>query len=818
MNDFCERIPAMILEEKAALMSGAGNFTTKAIPRLGIPALYLSDGPHGLRKQAGASDHLGLNASQPATCYPPAATMANTWDQSLGEELGLHLGAEAVAQGVNMVLGPGLNMKRSPLCGRNFEYFSEDPYLAGKMAAAYIRGIQSHGVAACPKHFAVNNQETLRMHNDSIVDERTLREIYLTGFEIAVQEGKPLAIMSAYNKINGTYANEDHRLLREILVDDWGFDGMVVTDWGASDDRVASLVAGSHLEMPATGGDSDRELVAAVRSGKITESLLDERVAEYLQVVGKTVLPEQTAVFSQVEHHQFARRAAAAAIVLLKNEEAILPLAPSTRVAVIGDFADQPRYQGFGSSVVNPTQVDSPISLLMSSGLEVVGYSAGYLRNGGEDKSRIEAAVALARQAEVVLLYLGLDELSESEGLDRQHLKIHPNQVDLLKAVAAVNPNVVAVLAGGAPFETPWIGHCKAVIHGYLSGQAGAGAMVDAILGAVNPSGKLAETWPLALADTPAHAYYPGQEKTSEYREGPFIGYRYYETAGIPVRFPFGFGLSYTTFAYDNLLVRPDGVQFTLANTGTVAGAEVAQLYVSAGSDRLYRPTRELKGFAKVHLQPGESKTVTIPFDDKTFRYFSIVTGQFEIETGEYQVQIGASVADIRLTGSLTVQGTTAPLPDQWHGLPSYFSGQITAVGDEEFTRLLGRPLPPARWDRSQLLERNDTFSQLFYARGWLGRLVYWLLARMRRKAERKGQPDLNVAFIANMPIRGIAKLMGGRVNMAMADAILEIFNGRAFRGLAHLVVAWLRFGRARKKTAQLLAHAAAPSPAQEGA
>jgi beta-glucosidase len=801
-------INEMTLEEKASLLSGEGNFTTKAIKRLGIPSMFLSDGPHGLRKQAGAADHLGLNASLPATCYPPAATMANSWDIELGEKLGRFLGDEAVAQCVSVLLGPGLNMKRSPLCGRNFEYFSEDPYLAGKMAAAYIRGIQSRGVAACPKHFAANNQELLRMHSDSIVDERTFREIYLTGFEIAVKEGKPLSIMSAYNKINGVYANEDKHLLRDILVDEWGFNGFVVTDWGASDDRVAGLVAGNHLEMPATGGDSDREIVEAVQSGRIPERLVDQRVDEYLKVLFATVIPKSVPNMNETNHHQFARKAAEATIVLLKNEDEILPLKPGTKIAVIGDFADKPRYQGFGSSIVNPTHVDKPLNSLMASNLDFLGFSSGLIRNGGEDVAKRQAAADLAVKADVVLLYLGLDELSESEGLDRKHMRIHQNQVSLLEAVAAVNPNVVVILSGGSVIEMPWIDRCKAVIHGYLGGQAGAGAMVDALTGKINPSGKLSETWPLVYEDTPAYKHFPGLEKTVEYREGPFIGYRYYETAEIPVRFPFGFGLSYTTYAYSDIQANEKSVQFNLTNSGSVAGSEIVQIYVSPSNSKLFRPRSELKGFTKIHLEPGESKSITIPLDDKAFRYFNVKTGQFEIESGIYFIQVGASISDIRLRQDITIEGTSAPIPCRQDELPSYYSGHVSEVSQAEFEILLGRPVPESRWDRSKPLDRNDTFSQLFYAKSWYGRLIYKVLIRIGNKAGSKGLHNQNIHFIINSTFRSLDKLTNGAASKAMTNAILEISNGHFFKGLGHLAGACFRKGRAVRDTNRKLSNA----------
>ena len=803
-------IKKMTLEEKCSLLSGEGNFTTKSVKRLNIPGMFLSDGPHGLRKQAGAADHLGLNASLPATCCPTAATMANSWDPELGEELGRMLGEEAKAQGVSVLLGPGLNMKRSPLCGRNFEYFSEDPYLAGKMAAAYIRGIQSQGVAACPKHFAANSQETLRMHSDSVVDQRTFREIYLTGFEIAVKEGHPKSIMSAYNRINGKYANEDKELLRDILVDQWGFDGFVVTDWGGSNDRAEGLRCGNALEMPATGGNSDRELVAAVKAGALSEDVIDQRLDEYLNVLFATVIPEDAPKEFDVEaHHATARKAAESTIVLLKNEDGILPLKAGTSVAVIGDFAQTPRYQGAGSSMVNPTKLDCALSVIKTdSSLKLVGFEPGFIRHGGADEARKNAAVELAKNAEVVLMYMGLDEISESEGLDRKHMKIHQNQIDVLEAVARANPNVVVVLSGGAPIEAPWLDSCKAVVHGYLGGQAGAGAVVDVLTGKVNPSGKLAETWAMQYEDTPAYRHFPGTEATAEYREGLYIGYRYYQTAQVPVRFPFGYGLSYTTFAYADLRADDKSVTFTVTNTGSVPGAEIAQVYVSRKGGVVFRPEQELKGFVKVFLNPGECRTVTVPLDDKAFRYFNVKTGRFEVESGDYEIRVGASCADIRLTATVAVQGTGAPAPYDLTKLPSYCSGKVSDVGDTEFEYLLGRPIPPAKWDRSAPLGMNDTFSQLFYAKRWVGRLVYAILTHLKNKAEAKGTPDLNILFIYNMPFRGVAKMMGGAFDMDMSAALVEIFNGHLFKGLGHLISANSRMNKAKKETAAALAQA----------
>ena len=469
---YAEIIDKMTLEEKASLLSGGGLFRSKEIKRLDIPAMTFADGPHGVRKQAGSNDHLGLNASLPATCYPTASAIANSWDEGLAEELGRYLGKEAASQGVNMLLGPGLNIKRSPLCGRNFEYFSEDPYLSGKFAAAFIRGIQSEGVSACPKHYAVNSQETLRMHNDSVLDQRTLREIYLTAFEIAVKESNPLGLMTSYNKVNGVYASEHPHLLHDILMEEWGFKGVVVTDWGGSNDRVEAARVGGHIEMPTTGGDSDREVVAAVRSGMLDEARVDRLVDDYLNVLFTTKLPDNPLPFDEKKHHVFARQAARDSIVLLKNDNALLPLKAGANVAVIGDFAETPRYQGFGSSVVNPTRIENALECLKDADLDVK-YSKGYERFGKPDHELLARAVSTAKAADIVLVFIGLDEMSEKEACDRTHMRVNQNQVDVLEAVAEVNPNIVAVFCGGAPFEVPWIDKCRAVIHGYLGGQAG---------------------------------------------------------------------------------------------------------------------------------------------------------------------------------------------------------------------------------------------------------------------------------------------------------------------------------------------------------
>lgn len=780
-------IAKLNLEQKCALLSGDTVFTTRAYQKAGVPAITLSDGPNGVRKQAGAADHLGLNPSVPATCFPTAATVACSWDPALGEQIGRAMGEEAAAQEVAVLLGPGLNTKRSPLCGRNFEYFSEDPYLSGKMAASYVRGIQSNGISACPKHFAVNSQELRRMASDSVVDERTLRELYLTGFEIVVKEAKPKTIMSSYNLINGTYANENRHLLMDILRGEWGFDGAVVTDWGGSNDHALGVQNGSTLEMPAPGGDAVRELMQAVQSGKITEADVDARLDELLTLVFDThaAVQSHSRTFDADTHHALARRAAAESIVLLKNENDLLPLAEGAKVAVIGDFAQTPRYQGAGSSAVNSIKVDTFLDCLKESGLASAGFAPGFDRQGKPDAAKQAEAVALAQKAEVVLLCLGLDEIKESEGLDRGDMRLADNQIELLKAVQQANPNTVVVLSAGASLETPWLKHCRTLVYGALGGQAGAGAMLDVLTGKVNPSGKLAETWVNAYADTPAKDNFAGPGRMVQYCEGLYVGYRYYQTAGVPVAFPFGYGLSYTSFAYSNLQAASNGVTLTVTNTGKRAGAEIVQLYVAKPRAEVFRPAQELKGFAKVQLQPGESKTVTIPLDDKAFRYWNTKTDSWEVEGGSYELRVGASSTDIRLTAVVEVAGTGAPNPYAGKHLPHYTSGKVQSVPDDEWATLLGRPVQQGKVK----IDHNMTLGELNHSRSPLGWLIWLVLTALLNASYKCGKPDLNVLFQYNMPLRALAKMTSGAISMGMVDGIVMELQGFWIIGLVRVII-----------------------------
>lgn len=788
--------------EKAALLSGKNVWESRDLPRHHIASFFMADGPHGVRKQLGSGDHLGLNASEPATCFPTAATVACSWDVELADEVGRALGREARALDVDVLLGPGLNLKRSPLGGRNFEYFSEDPYLSGQLAAAYVRGIQAEGVAATPKHFAVNSQELRRMASDSVIDERTLRELYLTAFEIVVREAAPRAIMSSYNRVGGVYAHENPHLLTDILRQEWGFDGVVISDWGGSNDPAAAVAAGANLEMPAPGLDSVRQLLEAVEDGRLAEEDLTARAAEVVALAmeaRRTPRPE----IDLNAHHDMARRAAEGSIVLLRNEDQLLPLGGGTRVALIGDMADVPRYQGAGSSAVNPTRLTSAREAIAHSSLELTAFAQGYRRHSPVDPDLERDAVAAARGADVVLLYLGLDEISESEGVDRRHIDLPDAQLSLLRAVSAANPQVVVVLSAGSVVDMGWADQTRAILHTHLSGQAGAAAGIRVLTGAVTPSGKLAETYPLALTDTPTFGRFPAEGTASVYREGLFVGYRHAEAAGRAVRYPFGHGLSYTTFSYSDLELTDAGADFTVTNTGEVAGAEVAQLYVSAPDSAVVRPEKELKGFVKVDLAPGEARRVTIPFDRYTWRHFDVDSGTWVTEDGSRRVVVGASSADLRLSGDLHVAGVAV---SAGNAPAEVRRAMLRGLTDDELRDLFGVTVP--RDATSGDLGRNDPLGDLRRARSPLGRFAHWVLATLRRRSEAKGQPDLNIQFLYNMPFRAIGKMTNGMVSDEMVDGIVTLANGHHLRGLRIIIGGFFRNRRTAKDLTRRLSEA----------
>ena len=782
--DIEQIIKSLSLEEKAALLQGAGQWVSMGIPEKQIPALFLADGPHGLCRQMKTETLLWRNGTVPATCFPTASAMANSWDPELAEEMGKAMGKEAAAADVHVLLGPGLNMKRSPLCGRNFEYYAEDPYLAGKLAAACIRGIQSRGTAACAKHFAVNSREWQRMTMNAAVDERTMRELYLTAFEIAVKEGGVRSVMSAYNRVNGTYANENRHLLTDILREEWGFDGFVVTDWGADNDHVEGVRSGCNLVMPTPGMEEAMGLVKAVREGRIAESVPDDRVRELLRVA----LPTAEAVnrapktFDREAHHELAKRCAAGSIVLLEND-GILPLQTDGLVAVIGDFAKTPRYQGAGSSLVNPTKLENLWSCLQTCGLNNLAWAQGFRRNdSGVNEALLREAAELAARADTVLLCVGLDETLESEGMDRKSLALSEGQNVLIEAVCRCNENVVLVLCGGAPFLLPEVPR-RAVIHGYLGGQAGAAAMAEVLLGRQTPCGKLAETWPMQLSDTPAYEWYDTCDAVSCHREGLLIGYRHYDTKEIPVRYPFGHGLSYTEFEYRELRADRHAVSFTVKNTGSRDGAEIAQVYISCPEGKVFRPRKELKGFRKVWLRAGEEARVTVPLDDKAFRYYNTETASWETETAEYEILVGSSAEKILLRQRISVTGSDAPIPT---GMPV-----CPDVDTEE-----GQKRP---------LGMNDPLCCLRHSRRIPARMIFGLLNGWKRRGERKCPPDLNAMFVYQMPLRAVSKLTGGAVSGRMAEDLRLLLDGHFCRGAGKFLADAVRGKREVKQFHKLL-------------
>lgn len=788
----------MSLWEKALFMSGRDIWSTWNFEHLGVKSIYLSDGPHGIRKQLGDSDHLGLNESMKSTCFPTSATVANSWDLELAEEIGKCLGDEAMQLGVHVVLGPGLNVKRNPLCGRNFEYFSEDPFHSGKMASAYVKGIQSREISACPKHFAVNNQELRRMHNDSVLDERTLREIYLRGFEIIVDEANPKFIMTSYNKVNGTFANENEHLLEDVLVGEWGYNGAVVSDWGGSFNHVEGVRAGSHLEMPGTRVMGAKEIVDAVENDELSIDVLNKRVDELLSVVlelseNKNIVGDNLQQEMVEKHHNVAKKAARESVVLLKNENNILPIKKDIKVSVVGDFANTPRYQGAGSSVVNTTKLDSVISVIDEFNFDEVVYSQGYERNGGFNENLLDVAVKNSKNADVVLVFAGLPEVFESEGVDRKHMNLPKNQNNLIQQLTKENKNVIVILSGGSPVELPWVEDVQGLVHSYLGGQGGASAVLDVITGKHNPSGKLNETYPLKYNDVPNVNYYPGNEKTSEYRENVFIGYRYYESANVPVLYPFGFGLSYSDYEYSNFSYdkKSNIAKITIKNIGDVDGSEIVQIYSTLENPEVFRPNKELVGFGKVFLKANESKEIEITLDNRAFEYFNIETNKWETEKGEYKLLAGKSVEDICCEVSIVLEGTIAENPYCNKKLKSYYDVDVKNISDSEFEEILGRKIPNSKWDTSKPLGYDDTISQLYYAKNPLARLVYKILTKMIAKNEKSGQPDLNILFIYNQTFTAIYKMTNGMINRKMITEVLNIVNGHFFRGITKLIPAY---------------------------
>ncbi|MEG0855916.1 MAG: glycoside hydrolase family 3 C-terminal domain-containing protein [Terrisporobacter sp.] len=664
-----EIISQMTLEEKASLCSGLNFWNTKPIERLNIQSIMMTDGPHGLRKQAASADHLGINESVPSTCFPTASALACSWNRDLLKEMGVALGEECQAEDVSIILGPGVNIKRSPLCGRNFEYYSEDPYLSSELAKNQIQGTQSQGVGTSLKHFAANNQEHRRMTIDTIIDERTLREIYLASFETAIKEGKPWTVMCAYNKVNGEYCCEHPKLLSEILRDEWGYEGFVVSDWGAVNDREKCLEAGLELQMPADNGVSDALIVQSVKNNKISEEVLDRAVERLLNITFKAVEEnKENATYNKEEHHELARKIARECVVLLKNKEKILPLKKSEKIAVIGELATNIRYQGGGSSHINPTKLDNTYEEIVNlTGEDNVLYSRGYdLSQDDTIEELVQEAKKIASEVDKVILFIGLPERYESEGFDRTHLNIPKNQEELVKELKAINENIVVVLSNGSPIEMLFVNDVKGIVEGYLTGQATGSAIADILYGEVNPCGKLAETFPMKLSHNPSYLNFPGEVNKVEYKEGIFVGYRYYDKKELDVLFPFGYGLSYTNFEYSNLKVDKKEINDTeklsvtvkVKNTGDRFGKEIVQLYVRDVKSNVIRPEKELKGFEKIGLKPGEEKEVHFELNKRSFAYYNIDIKDWYVESGEFEILIGKSSKDIVLEEAVIVNST----------------------------------------------------------------------------------------------------------------------------------------------------------------
>ncbi|MEV3964247.1 glycoside hydrolase family 3 C-terminal domain-containing protein [Nocardia sp. NPDC050193] len=778
--------PALTLAQKIGLGSGASFWRTHSVP--GIRSLTLADGPHGLRGQGEKEDHLGIGASRPATCFPTASALGSSWDVDLLAEVGAAIGAEAVVQNVDVVLGPGVNMKRNPLCGRNFEYFSEDPLLSGKLAAAWIRGVQATGTGTSLKHFALNNQETGRMTTDVRVDDRALHEYYLPAFEIAVEEAQPTTVMSAYNRVEGEYCSENSRLITEILRRRWGFRGAVVTDWSAMNDRVAAYSAGVDLEMPGVGDASDAEVRAAVDAGRLDERLVDESVERMRELADRTAdRGGATPGDLNERHHALARRVAAECGVLLKNENGRLPLAPGSRVALLGALAEKPRYQGTGSSRVSPTRLTG-----LREGIAAyaeAGYAAGYRLSEEHDAALLAEAVQVAEAADVVIVCAGLTEISESEGFDREHMAIPANQRALLDALTHLSERVVLVLVGGSAVEMPWEASSAAILHMQLAGQAGGAAAADLLFGAVNPSGKLAESYPFRYRDVVSSGYFGMRPEQSPYLESMYCGYRYFDSADVAVRYPFGYGLSYTMFDYSGLRVDVRGdhavdVAFTLTNTGGRDGAEVVQLYVSPRTGGVHRPVQELRAFTKVRLAAGAVREVSLRLDRRAFAHFDPAGQDWVVERGDYELRVAAGSRDIRLTAVVSIDGVE-PRPAtvaEWYHRPA---GPPTLA---DFLTV-HEPFPPVVAPGRGTFDLNSSLFDIKDASP-VCRLLFRGVERTvaRHAGGRVDYRDVQFRMLmhsaAGLPLRNMTQMSRGRMSPRLARFVVDSANGHTVRGL----------------------------------
>lgn len=785
-----EIIEKMSLEQKASFVSGYDYWHLEEAPELGLPKIMITDGPHGLRKQntdKKTSNGIGLGNSVPSTCFPPASTSSCSWDTELIKEAGVALGEECLKEQVSTILGPGTNIKRSPVCGRNFEYFSEDPYLAGKCSAGLVNGIQSKGIGTSLKHFACNSQEAFRMVIDEIIDERAMRELYLTAFEICVKESQPWTIMNAYNRINGIYASQNEWLQEKVLRDEWGFEGLIVTDWGASVDRIPGLKYGTDLEMPSSGTLNTKKIVDAINNGELDEAVLDKRVDAIVDLIVKSKPAlEQKHTYDIDAHHKLAQKVAEGSMVLLKNDDAVLPLKAGQKVAVIGEMAKSPRFQGAGSSVINPTKLDNAYEELTKLGVDVV-YAAGYEKGKDEiNNTLVDEAVEAAKNADVAVVFAGLTEEFEGEGYDRLGIEMPNSHNNLVSAVAAANPNTVVVLAGGSVVNIKWLGEVKALLNSGLGGQAGGAAVANILTGAVNPSGKTSETYPLAFEENPTYGNYPGGPVTSEHRESVYIGYRYYDKVGKDVLFPFGYGLSYTTFEYSDISLSADSIKdtdtvtvsFKIKNTGNVDGAEIAQIYVADKESTIFRPVKELRAFKKVFLKAGEEQEVSLELSKRAFAFYNVELGDWMVETGEFDILVGASSRDIKLSAAMTVTSTVdAAIPDYRETAPAYYTADVEGMKDDQFEAIYGQPLPNSEPDTTKKIDIYCCLNDARHTK-WGGKICNLIESIMSKMGSAEnGDGKMLAAMATQIPIRNFIAMSMGVFSPEMADGLLMILN-----------------------------------------
>ena len=770
-----EIINKMSLEEKAMLCVGEDYWNSKEYKEYGIPKIKMSDGPHGLRVQKQKADNLGINESEISICFPASSTLGNSWNKKMAYKLGKGLGQEAKAEDINIVLGPAVNIKRSPLCGRNFEYFSEDPYLTGILGSEYVRGLQEQNVGACVKHFAVNNQENRRRTIDVVIDERNLREIYLKAFQMIIEKSKPWSIMSAYNKVNEEYCSENSHLLEDILRKEWKYKGIVISDWGAENNRVKGIENDHELEMPGKRGNGVEEIIQAVKSGKITEKKLDNIIDRIITIAKKGEKNKNNEKYDKEEHHKIAQEIAEESIVLLKNEGNILPL-KNKKIALIGDMGRFPRYQGAGSSTINPYKIENAYDCFKENNI-IFDYAKGYERIKSEnDEILREEAISIAKKNEIVVMFVGLTENFECEGVDRKNLNIPENQNKLIEEIYKVNRNIIVVLSNGAPIIMPWKDKVKAIITGYLGGEAGAKAMVNCILGKVNPSGKLAETYPEKIEDTPCYKNYPGTELTVEYQESIYIGYRYYDTNNVKVLFPFGYGLSYTEFEYSNLEVKQNEteieISFIIKNIGKLKGKEIAQIYISQENPTIFKPKKELKGFEKIELDVGEEKEIKIVLNRKAFEYYNPETNNWNVEQGKYKILVGKSSKDIVLEKEIFIESKDKNIQKKYS--QKYYTGNVKKITDSEFEKLLGRKIP-RRYLKLEDLNEENTLEQIKETK--IGKFIYE--NQMKKMNKLLKDQNVNKATKVMMdlqkPLKKFYEKKNSKITKEMVEELIEI-------------------------------------------